>query len=137
MAAEKYVFVYGSLKRGFGNNAFLRDARFVCETRTKDHGFAMISLESFPAVFTDGRYAIEGEVYAVDAYTLLRLDSLESNGELYERIEVPLESGHVAWMYCFHSSYCISSDYVEEDPRVHTDALGVQTWLPEISSFVD
>jgi gamma-glutamylaminecyclotransferase len=130
MATQKYVFVYGSLKRGFGNNAFMCDAEFVCETRTKDHGFTMISLEAFPAVFIDGNHAIEGEVYAVDSYTLLRLDSLESNGELYQRILVPLESGHLAWMYCFHQSYGIPDDYIEEDLRVHTDALGVQTWLP-------
>lgn len=95
------VFVYGSLKEGFGNHALLGDSELVARTQTTKRQFRMISLDAFPAVLKNGHCAIAGEVYSVDLMTMVYLDMLESNGELYKREKVELESGHVAWMYIF------------------------------------
>jgi gamma-glutamylcyclotransferase (GGCT)/AIG2-like uncharacterized protein YtfP len=117
------VFVYGSLKEGFGNHGILEGSEFICSTRTKGRSYRMISLDAFPAVLRGGKNAISGELYQVDLMTMLYLDMLESNGELYERKLVELESGHKAWMYCF--LYNMRSN--KKQPRVLTENR-VQTW---------
>jgi len=122
------VFVYGSLKKGFGNHSFLLGELFLRTTRTKLYDYTMISLDSFPAVFTGGKHSIEGELYEVSFPTLKMLDVLEGNGELYERTLIELVSGEKAWMYCFSDRFELPSDYVESSPRVKiTD--NVATWL--------
>ncbi len=125
------VFVYGSLKKGCENSEILTKSNFLGSTQTKGKNFLMISLGRFPAVFNtgeDGNYAIQGELYEVDAYTLYLLDKLEGNGEFYQRTPVLLESGRTAWMYCLHPDLVLDEDYIEEDKRVFTDNQ-VQTWL--------
>lgn len=123
---ECFVFVYGSLKNGFGNHDFLNGAEFITSTQTKDHSYQMVSLGSFPAVLSGGSCAISGELYKADSSTLILLDMLEGNGDLYERQEVKFESGHTAWMYVFL--------YEVETPAKNTRVLtvdGVQTWLSD------
>lgn len=117
------VFVYGSLKRGFGNHDILNGSEFICSTRTKGRGFKMASLGSFPAVLRGGKNSIAGELYQVDLMTMVHLDMLESNGELYQRKQVDLESGHKAWMYFF--LYDVQS--TKNQLRVLTENR-VQTW---------
>ena len=98
------VFVYGSLKRGFHNNRFLTESRFIGERLTEDETFVMHSLGGFPGVLisfnTGESAAVQGELYEVDERTLARLDMLESNGHFYNRELVDLrEENDPAWMY--------------------------------------
>ncbi len=118
------MFVYGSLKKGFGNHALLGDAELVASTQTKNRQFRMISLDAFPAVLKGGNCAISGEVYRVDLLTMAYLDMLESNGELYKREKVDLESGDRAWMYIF--MYGMKTP--RKNFRVQTENR-VQTWM--------
>lgn len=102
------VFVYGSLKKGFRNHKILENSKFLEETRTKERVFDMQSFNVFPAVYKtndpDNGYSIEGELYRVDKLTMDRLDKLESNGHLYQREQVRLANGQIAWMYiCLHA----------------------------------
>ena len=73
------VFVYGTLKRGYGNyRMFLRDAHFAGEAKTPP-SYGMLSAGGFPVVMPvswDGK-AVAGELYHVDDRTLARLDGLE------------------------------------------------------------
>lgn len=97
------VFVYGSLKRGFGNSHLLQTAKFLCKTTTFYPEYKMKSFGGFPAVGS-GKHYISGELYEVDDATLQSLDWLESNGDFYQREEVPLvnHKGNapiIAWMY--------------------------------------
>lgn len=108
---EHYIFVYGSLKAGFGNHRFLTDSEFIGSFKTLDRDFIMVSLGSFPAVCFDkheGGCQIEGEVYRVDDETLADLDRLEGNGSLYTRKLVPIEgmteNNGQAWIYLFSNS---------------------------------
>lgn len=119
-----YVFVYGSLKRGFENHALLEGCEMITRTRTKKKSYQMISLESFPAVMLDGKNAIEGELYSVDMMTLAYLDMLEGNGYLYERKLVELKSGHKAWMYCL-----VPGVLFEHNQRRVLTLHGIQSWL--------
>ena len=120
------VFVYGSLKRGFGNHDVLGDSEFIAKTRTVGRCYNMISLGAFPGVIDKGEYDIEGELYSVDDYTMDALDMLEGEGYLYRRRKVGLASGHTAWIYFL--IWNLSTDEPQE--RVRITRNHSQTWLP-------
>ena len=94
------VFVYGTLKDGHGNNAWMPEGAELL-TRDTVHNHAIYDLGPFPAVTKEvGEYVI-GEVWEVSS--LDRLDILEGYPELYNRKVVQTESGHEVWMYFMHS----------------------------------
>jgi gamma-glutamylcyclotransferase (GGCT)/AIG2-like uncharacterized protein YtfP len=105
------VFVYGSLKRGFGNNSILGNSEFLGERITADNHYRMISFGAFPGViFSKSAKTVAkvfGELYVVNDYVLKRLDMLEGNGNFYQRELVSLiDEEHPAWMYLL-----VSRDY--------------------------
>jgi gamma-glutamylcyclotransferase (GGCT)/AIG2-like uncharacterized protein YtfP len=90
------VFVYGTLQRGHLNHHWLADAPFLGEAELPD--VVLHDLGPFPmAVPGDG--LVRGEVYAVDAPGLARLDRLEGYPRLYDRRPLPLADGRTAWVY--------------------------------------
>jgi gamma-glutamylcyclotransferase (GGCT)/AIG2-like uncharacterized protein YtfP len=87
------IFVYGTLKRGGGNHAYLAGQQFLGTARTAP-GFTLYSLGDYPAMVRapDDTAGVSGELWAVDAGCLQRLDELEGVAErLYERVPIPLE----------------------------------------------
>ncbi|MEI6830166.1 MAG: gamma-glutamylcyclotransferase family protein [Synechococcaceae cyanobacterium ELA445] len=90
------VFVYGTLKRGQGNHHWLRGA--PCRGRRRLLGARLHDLGPYPmAVPGDG--VIHGEIYAISADDLERLDELEDAPLLYQRHQRPLDDGSLAWVY--------------------------------------
>src|SRR3990167_8313550 len=85
------IFVYGTLKKGFGNHPVLgMNARFVNTGRTC-HYYVMYDA-GFPVVMKGEKGApITGEIYDVDQETIKRLDRLESVGYMYRRERVVLD----------------------------------------------
>ncbi len=82
-----YVFVYGTLKRGFSNHYFLEDAKFIAQVTTKDK-FPMVNIiKAYPYIINDTRngHNIEGELYKIDEIILTKLDMLEGYPEHYDR----------------------------------------------------
>lgn len=131
------VFVYGSLKKGFGNQDFMESARFITETTTTGKHYKMISFGYFPGVLstTKDGYHIRGELYEVDDDLLAYLDKLEDNGMFYKRTETDFASGERAWMYCL----LYVPGNTKESNRIETKD-GIQTWtLPTngVSDFTD
>lgn len=107
------VFVFGSLKKGFGNHRLLQDSEFIEPAVTKDAAFKMVSYGGFPGMYHGGDTAIHGEVYEVDDETFQRLDRLEGHPNFYQREQVqvhlkrdaddvPIEA--TAWMYINHGT---------------------------------
>ena len=100
------VFVYGSLKKGFGNNRILAHSKFLGKGITLDDSFSMISLGGFPGVIY-GTKRVEGELYQVDNEVFESLDRLEGNGHFYQRELIPIilldnpngGKNIKAWMY--------------------------------------
>ena len=97
------VFVYGTLKKGFGNHRLLEKSHCLGEAylpRTK-----MVNLGAYPAVIAGGKKEVMGEVYQVDEETLARLDRLEGHPSFYERQQVrvfPLLQGVDHWLaWCY------------------------------------
>ena len=92
------IFVYGTLKRAFGNHAILRHGGAVYLGRAVTlekyimdaHGFPFISPHSSGHPVVGELYDI-GDPTAVDGFqprlTLRNLDRLESNGRMYQRHE--------------------------------------------------
>lgn len=98
------VFTYGTLKRGFPNHYFLRQARFAGQARTVEP-YALYA-DEFPLVYPGASVStIRGEVYEVDDNTLARLDRLEGHPDHYRRteIKVRLDTGETvrAWIYFY------------------------------------
>ena len=91
------VFVYGSLRRGQEFHGHLEGATFRGEHLTEDR-WEMWELDGYPAVTRGGRRAIRGELFAIDAPILARLDELEETPTLYQRRELQTPMG-VAWIY--------------------------------------
>lgn len=91
------LFIYGTLKRGGSNHAFMAGQRFVGTAATQPC-YRLFDLGGYPgmvAASTGQGLGIEGEVWEVDAAALARLDALEEteNGE-YIREPILLDS---AW----------------------------------------
>ncbi len=95
------VFVYGSLKRGFVLHRILEDQRFIGDACTAP-GFRLYDVGWFPAMVRDSDgIVVQGELYDVDADCLVELDRVESEGRLYERVEIELEGQSRAQTYLF------------------------------------
>ena len=104
------VFVYGTLKSGFGNHSLLSNATFL-GTHNTDRAFKMLNLGSFPALIESTKcgYSIYGEVYEVDQDTLRSLDMLEGYPGFYNRKVITTPYGE-AWVY-----YLVDSDTYGDD----------------------
>jgi gamma-glutamylaminecyclotransferase len=90
------VFVYGTLKRGGANHAFMAGQTCLGAARTPA-GFTLYGLGGYPGMVRDtkDRDGVTGELWLVDADGLARLDELEGVGEgLYERVTLSLAPPH-------------------------------------------
>jgi gamma-glutamylaminecyclotransferase len=118
------VFVYGSLKTGFGNSWHLVDSVKLDDGITEEARFQMISFGNFPAVIRNcGEQSILGELWKVDEKTLNDLDLLEGHPYLYQRQKTnitTLSSGIVfsAWMYTMDAPALEKYRATKDDNRV-------------------
>lgn len=96
IALPERVFVYGTLKRRFGNHRLLMSSLFVGEGKIRG---SMHDLGAFPAVALGNPGTVHGEVFEVDAETMKRLDRLEGIPTLYQRHRVSMSTGDQAWVY--------------------------------------
>lgn len=90
------VFVYGTLKKGYGNNVLLNGTKFIEERTLK--GYKLYDA-GFPVAAPSEGNSIKGEVYELpeNSPNLQWLDRLEGNGRMYNRTEhddVELYVGH-------------------------------------------
>lgn len=93
-ADHTLLFVYGTLKRGGSNHAQLAGQTLLGEARTSP-GFTLYSLGEYPGLVADPTdlHGVQGELWAVDAAALARLDAFEGVPEgLYARTSAPLVS---------------------------------------------
>jgi gamma-glutamylcyclotransferase (GGCT)/AIG2-like uncharacterized protein YtfP len=90
------VFVYGTLKRGWGNHRLLTGARYLGDARIRG---TMHHLGGFPAIHLESDDVVHGELYEVTSETLARLDRLEGIPTFYQRTRVRMSSGSTAWVY--------------------------------------
>ncbi|WP_225867463.1 gamma-glutamylcyclotransferase [Cyanobium sp. NIES-981] len=114
MVQGQPVFVYGTLKRGMANHAWLQRERFLSEAALP--GAWLYDLGPFPmavlAPSPGAEAAVRGEVFAVSAAALDALDRLEGAPRLFERHWLELSTGEPAWVYLGRSHQ------VRHSPRI-------------------
>lgn len=98
------LFVYGTLKRGYGNHHYLSESEFLGKAITKKR-YALYS-DGIPFLVKEPPVSrIKGELYEVDSETLENVDLLEGHPSVYrrEKIVVILEDGREveAWAYFY------------------------------------
>lgn len=113
LGVTPYVFVYGTLKKGYHNNRVLREASFVGEDSTTDGwllGCGGIPY-AFPSAVVPKEYhdllrPIRGEIYQVyDHHTALDLDGLEGwapdpkHAHYWRRVVKTKKYGLSCWIY--------------------------------------
>jgi gamma-glutamylcyclotransferase (GGCT)/AIG2-like uncharacterized protein YtfP len=90
---NKLVYVYGTLKSGFGNHRILETSEFVGEVTTKPF-YRLYNVGHYPGLVEDAETgkAIQGELYRVtDPAVMQRLDRLEGIPWLYRREYLKIE----------------------------------------------
>lgn len=80
---KQYVFVYGTLKEGFGNHRVLSSSRKVADAVTCSDSYSMVD-GGFPTVVLGGSFHVKGELYEVTDENVMRnLDWLEGVPNLF------------------------------------------------------
>lgn len=113
------VFVYGTLMRGRSNHRILEGSHYLGSGSVG--GYSMYDLGSYPGVKLDPNGTVLGELYEVDGNTLMRLNELEGEGNLYELdyADIVTEEGtvHSAGIYVYlHEVYIESHVPTELQP---------------------
>ena len=108
LGCKMKIFVYGTLKKGFGNHYLLEESRFLGKASLTGN-YRMISLDAFPMVVeSQEEYTIYGELYEIDKQTLVSLDMLEGYPHFYDRDVVTviddIGKSHDAYMYIGHNN---------------------------------
>jgi gamma-glutamylaminecyclotransferase len=88
------LFVYGTLKRGCSNHVQLAGQTYIGPARTQP-GYRLFDLGGYPGIVavSEDRDGVTGEIWAVDADALRRLDAFEGVHEgLYRREAIPLQA---------------------------------------------
>lgn len=82
------IFVYGTLKRGYGNNYHIENAKFIGPAISVQPVYKM-GTGGFPIVWEDGEGGafLKGEVYEVNDAELADCDRLEGHPRSYKREE--------------------------------------------------
>lgn len=89
--ANHPVFVYGTLKKGFGLHRYLEGYPYLGRARPVTPSFEMYDTGGFPVIKKinsprKGEVAhVSGEVYVVPPKIILELDRVENNGGMYLR----------------------------------------------------
>ncbi len=90
------IFVYGTLRRGGGADAFLAACRFLRAATVRG---TLYDLGDYPALTLDGSDQVHGEIWSCTPETLMILDSYEGVAEgLFERLRVAVDDEQV-WTY--------------------------------------
>lgn len=97
------VFVYGTLRTGYGNNRLLVTARRLGDHLT-DPKYTMYNTGRFPYVAEGGKQAITGEVWQVTGDVLRNLDGLEGHPDFYCRKQDISTKWGDAWIYLLDGS---------------------------------
>lgn len=137
----KLVFVYGTLKRTYGNNRLLKDSKFLGTAVTCEDAFSMYT-GGFPYVLPEGSFHVKGELYEVeDEETLRNLDHLEGYPTHYTKVQVAVrlttENGYLdcvtAMMYV--AAFGIRARVKQSRPVVVPDDKNILEWNRDAQYF--
>jgi len=97
-AEHTRLFVYDSLLTGETEHSYLESAAPLGVVETEP-GFALFELQGLGALVRGGADRVRGELFGVDATTLMRIDVLRRVPLLFQRTRITLADGSVAETY--------------------------------------
>lgn len=124
------VFVYGTLKRGHRNNGVLENATFIGNGITLSN--CRLLHAGFPVLMDEGgkpedSAPVVGEVYECDEATVKRLDRLESEGRMYNRLTAAIVMENGNQLVC--NLYVGNPEYWESDDQpLYETSEGLYIW---------
>lgn len=94
------IAVYGSLRKGMGNDHLLSTSNYLGDFQTKPE-FSLYNLGYYPGLKTGGNTSVTMEVYEVDEKTAERVDRLEGytpggNNTFYDKIPIETPYGEAS-----------------------------------------
>jgi len=94
------ISVYGSLRKGMGNDGLLTTSEYLGEFKTEPV-FSLYSLGGYPGLKEGGNTSVVMEVYAVDDTVAARVDRLEGytpggNNTFYDKIPIKTPYGEAS-----------------------------------------
>jgi gamma-glutamylcyclotransferase (GGCT)/AIG2-like uncharacterized protein YtfP len=97
---KRLVSVYGSLRKGMGNDHYLTHAKFL-GTFTTEPEYSLYSLGGYPGLKQEGTTPVVMEVYEVDALEASRIDGLEGYSQdrpatFYDKIKINTPYGEAS-----------------------------------------
>ena len=95
------VFVYGTLRSGFGNHSLLSSSKFLGKGKTRKK-YALYQVGIPFLVENESHKQIVGELYSVSSRVLLGLDMLEGHPKWYQRKKSTIivnGKNYRAWIY--------------------------------------
>jgi gamma-glutamylcyclotransferase (GGCT)/AIG2-like uncharacterized protein YtfP len=118
-----YLFVYGSLKKGFPNNDILSQAKYISKAKTISK-FAMYKEinENYPYIIRDSYCGqnIEGEVYQITRKDLLeKIDAFEGAPDYFKRIDIMIKT---------RNKKIKAKTYVLSAPKVPINKEQLSSW---------
>ncbi|MGX5175292.1 gamma-glutamylcyclotransferase family protein [Aliikangiella sp. IMCC44653] len=118
---DKFVAVYGSLKRNLPNHGLLRSAEFIDTFKTLPQ-FTLLDLTHFPGAIENGSTAITIEIYEISPEILAQLDALEGHPTFYKRRKVGIPNFGQAWFYV------LSDEFLSENPAEEFKVVESGEW---------
>lgn len=115
VAETDLVFVYGTLRRNFGNHGLLAGAKYICDTKTKEKYLMTANGVPFVNPYIPNTQIV-GEVYKITPEILVGLDILEGHPNNYFRMIIPTSNGKRCWIYfCTYGGKhtYLSGDYMK------------------------
>lgn len=126
MTVPDLIFVYGTLKHGYGNNRRLAEAQFLGEATSLDNFHLYAAGVPFLVDAVEG-HPVRGELYVVDANELESCDRLEGHPHNYRRVlrKFCRDNGTCvsAWVYLWPRSTASMASFA-----ISPDKDGVLEW---------
>lgn len=118
-----YLFVYGSLKKGFPNNDILSQANYISKAKTLSK-FAMYKEinKNYPYIIKDNNIGqnIEGELYQITRKDLLeKIDAFEGSPDYFKRIDVMVKT---------RNKNIKAKTYILAAPKVPINKKQLKSW---------
>jgi gamma-glutamylcyclotransferase (GGCT)/AIG2-like uncharacterized protein YtfP len=111
-AADRRLFVYGSLLRGEKDHALIEGRTRLGECNTEP-AFHLVDLGPWAALVAGGSTAVAGELYSVDLPTLVAIDVALQVPVLFKRARIRMADGSEA------DAYAMDADQVRGRRKLH------------------
>lgn len=119
---NEYLFVYGSLKKGFDNHGLLdKYAKRVGKAFTvRKFGMFEDNFGNYPYLVPEPIYKIEGELYQISRRELLEeIDEFEGSPDYYQREKIKVKT---------HKGVKFAYAYIRVDADIPKDQKPLKVW---------